>query len=327
MNIKFGIVEDVNDPLEAGRIRVRVFGVHSENLNDVPTEDLPWAQCMNSTYNGSIGGKGKSPTGILKGQLVGVVFLDPDLLQIPLVLGSFSGINSETLITYLGEKITRNESSKGFKQEIRPEYVGQPDTNLQARTGKTGSISRSAEAGVETYTPGVTWSEPASTMSAAVYPHSKIVETESGHIFETDDTPGNERILVYHKDGSYDEFSGSHHIVKIIGDDYEIIKGNKNLKVAGALNINVTGDVNLNAANVNMSAGTINLGAEGNSLEPLVMGDKLADWVLGHLMAAFNGHYHIGNLGAPTTVPINPLTAGEADKFGSVYSKNNFTQP
>lgn len=327
IGIDFGIVEDVDDPLEAGRVRVRVFGVHSENLSDVPTDSLPWAQCMVSSYDGSIGGKGKSPTGILKGQLVGVIFLDPDLQQVPLVLGAFNGINPENLMTYLGTKIGRDDSGKGFKQEIRSEYIGEPDTNMQARTDKIGPVVRTPEAGVSTYTPGVTWSEPVSTMAASVYPHSKVVETESGHLFETDDTPGNERILVYHKSGSFQEFSGSHHVLKIIGDDYEIIKGGKNLKVTGNLQINVSGNADVSASQVNIKAGKINLGADETGLEPLVMGDKLATWVLSHLMPAFNGHYHIGNLGAPTTIPINPLQPGEAKQGGDVYSKNNFTQP
>lgn len=38
-----GIVENANDPLKLGRCQVRIHGVHSDNKNLVPTEDLPWA--------------------------------------------------------------------------------------------------------------------------------------------------------------------------------------------------------------------------------------------------------------------------------------------
>lgn len=41
-----GVVEDRNDPLKLGRCRVRIFGWHTESINELPTKDLPWAQAM-----------------------------------------------------------------------------------------------------------------------------------------------------------------------------------------------------------------------------------------------------------------------------------------
>jgi hypothetical protein len=38
-----GVVEDVNDPEKAGRVKIRVLGVHSDNKAYVKTEQLPWA--------------------------------------------------------------------------------------------------------------------------------------------------------------------------------------------------------------------------------------------------------------------------------------------
>ena len=41
----FGVVEDRNDPLQLGRVRVRAFGYHSgDSVNDLPLDQLPWAQ-------------------------------------------------------------------------------------------------------------------------------------------------------------------------------------------------------------------------------------------------------------------------------------------
>lgn len=45
----WGEVVDVNDPLKAGRIRVRVFTVFDE----IPTEAIPWAE-SNNTYDATI---------------------------------------------------------------------------------------------------------------------------------------------------------------------------------------------------------------------------------------------------------------------------------
>ena len=42
-----GMVEDVNDPKAAQRVKVRCIGVHPEKRNGengVKTEDLPWAR-------------------------------------------------------------------------------------------------------------------------------------------------------------------------------------------------------------------------------------------------------------------------------------------
>jgi hypothetical protein len=41
-----GVVEDRQDPLKTGRLRVRILGQHTENKNILPTADLPWALCV-----------------------------------------------------------------------------------------------------------------------------------------------------------------------------------------------------------------------------------------------------------------------------------------
>ena len=38
-----GVVEDRNDPLELGRVRVRCLGYHTDDLSAIPTSSLPWA--------------------------------------------------------------------------------------------------------------------------------------------------------------------------------------------------------------------------------------------------------------------------------------------
>ena len=35
-----GVVEDRNDPSKLGRVKVRCLGFHTEDKNDIPTEDL-----------------------------------------------------------------------------------------------------------------------------------------------------------------------------------------------------------------------------------------------------------------------------------------------
>jgi len=49
-----GVVEDNKDPLKAGRCKIRIFGIHSDNLIDLPTETLPWAQPVLNVIEGAI---------------------------------------------------------------------------------------------------------------------------------------------------------------------------------------------------------------------------------------------------------------------------------
>ena len=86
----FGTVEDRNDPKEMGRVRVRVFGLHSaDKINDIPTESLPWAPVMNPTTTPGVSGLGQTPF-LVPGSWVVVQFLDRQF-QSPIVMGSVSG--------------------------------------------------------------------------------------------------------------------------------------------------------------------------------------------------------------------------------------------
>ena len=92
MTIRYkGVVEDVNDPLRSGRVRVRVFGLHSDDKNLIPTSALPWATVLMPVTSASMSGIGFSPSGLLQGSWVSVEFIDTDC-QYPMVVGSIHGI-------------------------------------------------------------------------------------------------------------------------------------------------------------------------------------------------------------------------------------------
>ena len=48
-----GVVESRDDPAELGRVQVRCLGYHTENLDDIPTKDLPWAHVMHPVTDSS----------------------------------------------------------------------------------------------------------------------------------------------------------------------------------------------------------------------------------------------------------------------------------
>ncbi len=102
-SLAFGVVEDNNDPAQRGRLRVRIFGVHTEDKSLLPTEDLPWSTIGLPANNASISGLGRSPNGALPGTMVGGLFKDPGFWQEYLVLWSFPG-----------QRMVNKNSSVGF---------------------------------------------------------------------------------------------------------------------------------------------------------------------------------------------------------------------
>ena len=159
-------------------------------------------------------------------------------------------------------------------EQMDAEYKGIPKA-----TAPTSTIYKTEEASLThpgmpaTPTPKYTeeyWEEPLPqgvAESVSQYPYNHVRETESGHVFEVDDTPGAERIHQYHKSGTYEEIiADGSRSVKIVGKDYEIVVSDKNILIQGDWNITVDGDYNLN-----------------------VLGNKYED-VNGHLFTAVRGN-------------------------------------
>lgn len=165
--------------------------------------------------------------------------------------------------------------------------IGEPDTNrlAQGRTSETHSslVARreqrvtsipiatqpflkavSDEAVQETRE---TFDEPhpkglistAEPYTSAQYPYNHVFESESGHIREIDDSPGAERLFTQHKAGTFEEIhpDGSK-VVKVIGDNYEIIAGASNVLIQGNVNLTTRGTVR------ELIRGDYHLEVEGN---------------------------------------------------------------
>lgn len=109
------VVENVKDPLKLGRVQVRVLGLHTDNTANIPTETLPWARVMMPVTSASTSEIGHSPTGLVQGSWVLVVFQDKEE-QYPIVIGSFHGIPSE-----LSNKSLSLDDLSFANQEVDPE--------------------------------------------------------------------------------------------------------------------------------------------------------------------------------------------------------------
>jgi hypothetical protein len=87
----YGVVEDRGDPLQLGRVRVRCYGWHTDNKNELPTVDLPWAQPIQDITSSAMGDVGRSATGIVEGTWVVGFFADGEEGQRPVVMGTMGG--------------------------------------------------------------------------------------------------------------------------------------------------------------------------------------------------------------------------------------------
>lgn len=97
-----GCVENRLDPLKLGRCQVRVVGLHIEDKNQLPTIDLPWAYPMMPVNSASISGLGWSPTGLVQGTWVVVIFMDEHHQQ-PIMIGTIGGIPQTKSAALVGE--------------------------------------------------------------------------------------------------------------------------------------------------------------------------------------------------------------------------------
>ena len=231
-----GVVENRKDPLELGRVQVRIFGLHTEDKTAIPTEDLPFAQVVMPVTSASMSGIGRSPTGLVEGAWVFGVLIDEREFQTPVILGTLVGKPDQEVNPNVGF----NDPTGTYPLE-NPELseVGESSTTRLAR-GEAAHEHASLEAKEDgkdllgtvegALAPSVNaiddkddslyerseWVEPhprfggqgdAYRPESAVseYPYNHVTHTEAGHVLEIDDTPEGERLHVYHAVGTFIE--------------------------------------------------------------------------------------------------------------------------
>jgi predicted chitinase len=153
------------------------------------------------------------------------------------------------------ESISRGTDNIGFRDPNNKyplkDYINEPDTNRLARGILNGTIIEKKDATRKTGIPIAngtgSWDQPLSAFGAK-YPYNKVMETESGHIQEFDDTPGQERIHTYHRAGTYTEIDPNGSQVNyIVGENFVLMERNGFIQVGGDCNITVDGNTNIYA--------------------------------------------------------------------------------
>lgn len=254
MNWWTGVVEDRLDPQELGRVRVRIFGHHTDDIDKIKLGDLPWAHVMMPTTSASISGLGWSPTGLVEGSWVVGFFADGENCQDPIVLGSIHGYPTQP-----------GEEKKAFKDftGAYPRWLNDTDVSYTARKkwkehesyfSRYGQmvkdIEKSTKPALKTIDPEAVdetrakWNEPEPRRGVpGAYPFVHTFESESGIVREIDDTKANPRITEYHPAGTfYEILPDGDKVTKVSGDNYEIIIDSDNILVRGTRTTTIEGD-------------------------------------------------------------------------------------
>ena len=232
-----GVIENNVDPRLEGRVQVRAFGVHGTN-KEIPRESLPWAVVSQGNYDAN-----NIPR--VNAWVFGV-FLDGRDAQTPMVLGLIPTQFADPIDPDKtgwgwipdkdGELLARGSDPENFGQPqqsrlLRGEDIQQTHV-LQHEAGRTLNVKTAA---------GDTWDEPGSAFNTQ-YPHNKVIET-AYHSIELDDTPGGERITIFHKSGSYVQIDSRGTVTeKSIGDKFEVIDRKQHVVVSGSSTVTINGN-------------------------------------------------------------------------------------
>ena len=342
MEYFYGIVEDRQDPLKVGRVRVRIHGVHTDEKTLIATADLPWCQVILPTTSAGLSGIGTGH-GLVEGSTVFGYFRDR-AKQDPIILGTAAGIPQAGYKESVSDDLITRDIEKGFNdprqltvddykdtseepnptqdsrrgwglttamdtapvnpKEITVNYDGTGSTITERTLTKedlpwyplytdtsdyspyTRGVFTEAElkkksslnelilstkllsATSKDGDPTTVWNDIdttavkpkgkqyprqeytywINTKAKPVYPYNKVTETESGHVFEVDDTKGAERINLYHRSGTFHEIHpDGTESTRIVNDKWEVVAKDNKLFIAGNADITVEkGHVTLN---------------------------------------------------------------------------------
>lgn len=326
-----GVVEDVLDPQQMGRVRVRCFGYHTDNKLEIPTSSLPWALVMTPITSSSMSGVGRSATGVERGSWVVGFFRDGPSAQDPLILGTIPSVSHG------------GPAYRGFTDPLgqNPTLPGEVDTPIEARAefadGSTyikkvdlrqEKIETAVPPKVESVAPNEsssyynrkTWSnlEVDKTVAPA-YPQNHVWRTKAGHVVEFDDTPGFRRISEMHASGTYREVNDSGDAsLTVVGNGYTVIFKDSNVYVKGNCNLTIDGDLRT------LVKGNYHLEVEGNKTEYVkgshqVKIGKSEQKEIGQERAVNVSSNHIERVGGNTTI------IRDGDKSETIAGQSDLT--
>ena len=297
-----GVVEDRQDPKTLGRLRVRCLGHHTEDLNKLPTADLPWAHVMNPITSATVSGVGQSPLGVVEGTWVVGFFSDGPSAQQPIIMGTLPGVPSilPTKDSNIGFQDVTNANYPKYKEtDVNRLSVNEKDDDGNETNPHSSLTIRRADrdlavgvAQIDGIFEGVaqiptdlditSWNEPA-TPYDALYPRNHVYESEGGHIKEFDDTPDKERIHERHTSGTgFEIHPDGSKVTRVKKDNYEVITNDNFLHIQGIsrhtideglrIRVNAKGEAD-NNYNIEVGQGSnVNIEVNGGNINLTTLG-------------------------------------------------------
>lgn len=165
----------------------------------------------------------------------------------------------------------------------KEEYFGRPNINQAALGEKRNDLKFFAQSDLVEL--------PLIPTVNSKYGFNQVQQSITGHSFEIDDTPGNQRILIKHNTGAGIELTndGSIYIstkeskLEIVGGSHDlIVEGNAKLVFNQNLDIDVNGEFNINCQDFNLTVDenkTENIGGS----ESRSIGDGITETVVGNV--------------------------------------------
>lgn len=353
-----GVVEDRADPAQLGRCKVRIIGYHTEDLVELPTTELPWAVPIMPMTSASISGVGETPA-YVEGTTVVGFFSDGEDEQVPIIFGTLPGKprnkrtdptkgfadpngvyprEGESGLNGLQEpdlsRLARNAVAEGHqslinkratRQEAIPRAAAPHIESIQ--DDKAGAVydreiweEPHPRFGEEGWQYNASNQAPNFDNKTSAYPYNKVTETETGHVFEVDDTPNNGRIHEYHNAGTFYEIQADgSKTTKVVGDEYEITLKDKKVYIKGTCDVTIGGDARM------LVTGDMYQEIGGN-LFTTVGGDRITKVVGNDMTEVLSGQstnvsrsssFRTGGNHTDTIIGNNTQTVG-GDKFTTV---------
>ena len=269
-----GIVEDRHDASNDGRVKVRAFGIHTEDGEAMPNKDLPWAIVLDGSY----GASQRIPD---VGDWVFGFFMDGDDAQHPMVMGRVPGINLQL------PPVSGAPNEANYCNVTQSDKLGVPPLHRHlggedAQVGQGPLQAAAVKSGIESAIEGEAWSEP-----PIITPEKNLDNTiftsknDNNYVVLSDSREGDGTyILISHASGSAVQIDSHGTIlVKSFGDTYNSSEGytmnstelDSHTNVGGdwALRVErgsgkvwINGDLDIECENFNVTArGSANINA------------------------------------------------------------------
>jgi hypothetical protein len=232
-----GVVEDRQDLTNAGRVRVRAFGIHPPKGEALPTHHLPWATVLDGSY-------GAAEVIPKVGDWVFGFFIDGREAQHPMVMGRIPGMNLSFPAGsgQPGEDgYIPPESLQDFGAPPLHRYVSGEDAEfgqaILQRAFKREDISMANDD---------TFDEP-DIMTPERNLDNRVIKSKNGDNFlvlcDPVENEGGDFILLSHSSGSVFQIDPNGTIfVKSFGDTYNSTEGLEFNNIMGSQHTNIKED-------------------------------------------------------------------------------------